>query len=724
MTNSLLLTLKKYFGYDKFRPEQEEIINSVLAGNDNFVLMPTGGGKSLCFQLPALELPGITLVISPLIALMKDQVDALQANGVPAEFINSSISPAEITRIQKEAEAGELSLLYIAPERFANRESREFLQGLNISLIAIDEAHCISEWGHDFRPEYRNLRNLKTLFPRVPLIALTATATTKVREDIINQLDIPDAKIFISGFNRPNLHLRVIEKKNAYAKLINLLKKHQDESVIIYCFSRKDTEKLAADLKHAGHKALAYHAGLDANRRKKNQDLFIRDEVNIMIATIAFGMGIDKPDVRLVVHYSFPKSLEGYYQEIGRAGRDGLTSQCVMFYTFADANKHQYFIRNIEDDTLRNQAERKLQEVIDFANTKLCRRQHILKYFGEHYEDVNCQSCDNCTIERANFDATIITQKILSAIIRTGNRFGENHIIAILKGKKSEKITSYNHDQLSVYGLAKDLSDQALKDIINQLIHLGLIKKQTDIYAGLSVTPLGTKFLNNRETIELNRIAQEEEEIKLRTKGELAFDQVLFAKLRHLRKLLADQAGVPPFVIFSDTSLQEMSYYFPITKDDFGKISGVGISKLNQYADDFIQIISAHIKSNNLSSRPINKKAKKEPVEKIPKSPSPINRQSSAFILNFLSKGSSISAMAKSRKLTQATILNHIEKMIDSGMKLNLNYLKPKPAIYDQIISAFDKHTDAKLKPIYEELHGKVDYEDIKIVRLIRKANK
>jgi len=723
MTKSLLPTLKKYFGYTQFRPEQEAIINSVLTGHDNFVLMPTGGGKSLCFQLPALELPGVTLVISPLIALMKDQVDALKANGIKAEFINSSISSTDINHILTDAKKGKLKLLYLAPERLASREAREALQALKISLIAIDEAHCISEWGHDFRPEYRNLRNLKNLFPKVPLIALTATATTKVREDIINQLSINEAKIFISGFNRPNLHLKVIEKKNAYTKLLTLLKKYQDQSVIIYCFSRKDTEKLAHDLKRAGHKALAYHAGLDTGRRKKNQDLFIRDEVNIMIATIAFGMGIDKPDVRLVVHYSFPKSLEGYYQEIGRAGRDGLKSNCVMFYTYADANKHRYFIRNVEDDLLRNQAEKKLQEVIDFANTKHCRRQHILQYFGEKYHQANCEACDNCTVERTKFDATIITQKILSAIYRTNSRFGENHIINILKGKKSDKISSYGHDKLSVYGLAKDLNDDELKDIINQLIQISFIKKSDDQYSVLSLTPSAISFINNREQIELNRIAREEQEIKQRKKGELDFDQVLFAKLKHLRKLLADQDNVPPFVIFSDTSLQEMSYYFPVIKDEFAKITGVGANKLDKYAADFIQIISAHIKANSLTSKEVTNRVKKTKT-KIINTPKPIDRQASAFILNFISKKSSIPAMAKSRKLTQGTILNHIERMLDNDIKLNLDYLKPKPVIYDQIVRAIDKCGDSKLKPVYNYLGGKIDYDDIKIVRLILKANK
>jgi len=719
MNNSLLPTLKKYFGYDQFRPEQLSIINSVLAGNDNFVLMPTGGGKSLCFQLPALVLPGLTLVISPLIALMKDQVDSLKANGVSAEFINSSLTADKIRQLQQEASHGRLKILYIAPERMTNRDFREYLQTLKISLIAVDEAHCISEWGHDFRPEYRNLRLLKNLFSGVPIIALTATATAKVREDIINQLSLTQVKIFLTGFNRSNLQLKVTQKKNAYAKLLNLLEDYKTDSVIIYCFSRKDTEKLAFNLKQEGYKALAYHAGLDAKQRKKNQELFIRDEVNIIIATIAFGMGIDKSDVRLVVHYTFPKSLESYYQEIGRAGRDGLKSNCVMLYTHADANKHQYFIRDINDDNLKKQAEIKLQEVIDFAETKLCRRRHILKYFGEDYPQLNCEACDNCTVKKSNFDGTIITQKILSAIIRTNNRFGITYIINILRGGKNDKIINYGHHKLSVYGLAKDTSQDELKDIINQLIQAGLIKKSPDQYCVLSLTPVGIKFLNNQEKIELNWVEAETEmeEVKKRQNGDIDFDQTLFTKLRHLRKTLADAGNVPPFVVFSDASLREMAYYFPVNKDDFAEITGVGASKLEKYADDFIQIISIHTKVNNLSSKKIVGSLKKARQSK------PIDHQTLAFITNLVNKKLSILAIAKARKLTPDTIIKQLERLLDAGVKLNLDYLKPHKDTYDKIMIAFNQHGSDLLKPVFESLNGQVDYETIKVVRLIIQSN-
>ncbi|HRH22254.1 MAG TPA: RQC domain-containing protein, partial [bacterium] len=431
-------------------------------------------------------------------------------------------------------------------------------------------------------------------------------------------------------------------------------------------------------------------------------------------------MGIDKPDVRLVVHYSFPKSLEGYYQEIGRAGRDGLASDCVMFYTYADAAKHRYFIRNTDDLALQAQAEQKLQEVIDFAGSKLCRRAHILKYFGENSSQLNCQSCDNCTIERTSFDGTIITQKILSTILRTGSRFGENHIIAILLGKKSDKIKTLAHDQLSVYGLGQDFTDSELKDFINQLLHSGLLKKSTDQYATLSLTTAGSNFLNTKATINLNKIARDEEENKRRKAGELDYDQGLFDKLRHLRKTLADQESVPPFVIFSDNSLQEMSYYLPTTRDSFSQISGVGTNKLDKYSSDFIQIISAHATANNLKSKAISNSKKTTAPKKI----KALDRQAAAFILNLTNKKLSIAAMAKSRKLTPTTIFNHLERLIDSGAQLNIDYLKPKEPIWQAISKAVSKHGSSRLKPIFEELNGKVDYETIKTALLIIKTKK
>ena len=407
----MLTILKTHFGFDQFRPLQEEIIGCVMAQRDAFVLMPTGGGKSLCYQLPALMLPGVTLVMSPLIALMKDQVDALKATGIPAEFINSTLTRVEIDRIQAEALRGKIKILYAAPERLAMPEFQSFLEKITVSLIAIDESHCISEWGHDFRPDYRNLHLLRTRFPEVPAMALTATATRKVREDIIYQLSLDKAQTFISSFNRPNLSYAVLPKKDSYGQLVDLLREGQNESAIIYCFSRKDTEHLAADLRQEGFEALAYHAGLESEARRTNQEKFIRDEAHIIVATIAFGMGIDKPDVRLVIHYHLPKSIEGYYQETGRAGRDGLPSRCILFFSYADSIKQQYFIRQIEDEAERKNAYRKLDQMVEYCETATCRRAHLLAYFGEDYPPEPCGGCDVCFSPREEFDATIISQK-------------------------------------------------------------------------------------------------------------------------------------------------------------------------------------------------------------------------------------------------------------------------------------------------------------------------
>jgi ATP-dependent DNA helicase RecQ len=621
--------LKQYFGYDDFRPLQEEIVNHVVAGNDCFVLMPTGSGKSLCYQLPALKLDGLALVISPLIALMKDQVDALRANGVTAEFINSSLTPKRIAEIYEQIKNKEVKLLYIAPERFASDGFREFLKNLPVSLIAIDEAHCISEWGHDFRPDYRHLSQLKDLFPNVPLIALTATATERVREDIIGQLQLQKARVFISSFNRENLHVRVVEKKLAFPKLVNILQKYRNEPVIIYCFSRKDTETIARDLRAHKFKARAYHAGLNARERSAAQDLFIKDEVNIIVATIAFGMGIDKPDVRLVVHYTYPKTLEGYYQEIGRAGRDGLVSECVLFYTYADTRKHEFFIDQITDDTVRERSREKLREVMTYAELKCCRKKYLLRYFGEELKSENCGGCDIClgkpqasgTARIATggiiepepvFDATITAKKILSAVVRLQNRFGKQHVMDVLLGKQLKKIRQNRHDRLSVHGIIVDIDEDRLSEIIDQLIDSGHLKKSDGMYPVLSITKKGVVLMMGSELLQLPKLGTEQkstlEESLKAEKGELAFNQELFKNLRALRKKLADKEGLPPFVIFGNATLQEMSYYFPADEQDLLRINGVGATKLKRYGKKFLKAIADFSKERNV--KPISIPAK------------------------------------------------------------------------------------------------------------------
>ncbi len=492
----MLEHLKTHFGFDAFRPLQEEIVTAVLARQDTLVLMPTGGGKSLCYQLPALMFGGLTLVISPLIALMKDQVDALNHNGVAAAFLNSSLNIKERGRVESAVLAGEVKILYLAPERLALFGFRQFLSRLEVSLVAIDEAHCISEWGHDFRPEYRNLRDMRSLFPEVPIIALTATATPQVRQDIVTALGLRDPRVFISSFNRPNLHYSVRAKYNATGSLVKLLKGYKDQSVIIYCFSRKDTETLAGDLSDAGFRALPYHAGLAREVRRETQEKFIRDEVKIIVATIAFGMGIDKPNVRLVVHMDIPKTMESYYQETGRAGRDGQPSDCVLFYSIADRRKHDYFIEQIADALERERACRKLRRVLEYCQWGGCRRRFLLEYFGEAYEAASCGACDNCVVpvQDAPHDANM-AQKILSAVLRTGERFGIGYVCGVLRGSRSKRILQNKHDKLSVHGLLRGVSEDDIRVCMTTLVRTGELEKVAGEYPTLRVSKAGKRAL-------------------------------------------------------------------------------------------------------------------------------------------------------------------------------------------------------------------------------------
>jgi len=715
--------LKKYFGYDDFRPLQAEIIKNVLNKKDTFVLMPTGGGKSLCFQLPALKFKGLTLVISPLIALMKDQVDALKSNGINAEFINSSLNQNKIKEIEdkllnNETQTNsEIKILYIAPERFALKTFQNFLSKIRIDLIAVDEAHCISEWGHDFRPDYRNLKLIKKIFPSIPLIALTATATEKVREDIVKQLNLKNVKTFISSFDRKNLKISVIEKKQAFPKLIDLLSKYKNESVIIYCHSRKETEEIAENLKLNGFSSAPYHAGLDAQKRKLNQDRFVKDKVDIIVATIAFGMGIDKPDVRLVVHYTFPKTLEGYYQEIGRAGRDGLKSECVMFYTYADTRKHEFFINQIRDERLRKIAEEKLSTVLNFNELTTCRKKYLLKYFGEEQKNDKCLACDICLTKKEKIDATIISKKILSAIFRTNNRFGKNYIIDVLLGKKIQKIKINKHNKLSVFGIVQDFDESGLSQIIKQLIDLNYILKSEGQYPILNLTKKGSIFLQSEEKLELNKVSSDIINLKKKTKKDLDFNTQMFEELRNLRREKAQELNLPPFVIFGDNSLQEMAYYFPQTKENFSQINGVGEKKLEQFGEDFLDLIKKFVKENNISPKTISQENK----IKIIKTNNPktkFNQKTKELII----KKTSINRIAKIQGFKPGTIINHLEKLIDTGEKLDLNYLQLPSNRYKTMKDAFKKCGDEKLKPVFEYLDGKFSYDELKLARVLLRA--
>lgn len=704
--------LKKHFGYDQFRLGQAEIIDNVLAGNDTFVLMPTGGGKSLCYQLPALKLPGITLVISPLIALMKDQVDALKTNGIEAEFINSSQSAAEIKDIQARVKSGGIKLLYLAPERLAVASFRQFLKTLEISLIAVDEAHCISEWGHDFRPDYRNLAALRASFPQTPVIALTATATERVKQDIIAQLKLDKAKTFVTSFNRPNLAYQVEAKNQAYSKLLDYLKENKDKSTIIYCFSRKDTESLAADITRAGYPAMPYHAGLSSEIRQATQDKFIHDEVPIIVATIAFGMGIDKPDVRLVVHYDLPKTIEGYYQETGRAGRDGLPSKCILFYSYGDKIKQDFFIKQIEDEGEKQKARQKLKEMLDYCEISTCRRSYLLNYFGESFEG-DCNSCDICLGEHEEFDGTEISQKVLSAILKTGQRFGVGYIVQVLRGENSKAVRARGHENLSVFGIVTDFSDIQIKKIINILIAKKLLAKEGLEYPTLAVTQTGLTFLKNREQINLPKVEDASKvKSKRRNKGDLAFEQALFDKLRVLRKEIADIEGVPPFAIFGDKSLIEMAHYLPQDLVNFANISGVGSFKLSRFGDRFVEIIKNYVAKNNSSSKV------KETEIGLTRIRERGIAGTYAETKKLIEQKLSLEKIAKIRGLTPKTIATHVEKIITLDSALDIEYLRPEKAKFDEIANAFGKTTLDALSPAFNLLNGKYCYEEIRLVRI------
>ena len=602
-----LTVLRTRFGFDAFRPLQAEAVDNVLSGNDGLVLMPTGGGKSICYQLPALLFEGITLVVSPLIALMKDQVDALNANGIPAAFINSSQSAVETRDVQTQARRGQIKLLYVAPERLALSQFRNFLHGVNLSLIAIDEAHCISEWGHEFRPDYRNLRQLREEFPAAPAIALTATATQQVREDIIEQLGLGNGQVFISSFNRENLAYSVRSKSDSWQELLALLKQNEGKAAIIYCFSRQETEDLAADLVEQGFSARPYHAGLDAETRRRTQDDFIRDRIPIIVATIAFGMGIDKPDVRLVIHYSLPKSVESYYQESGRAGRDGLPSECVLFYSPADKSRQDYFINQIEDAREQRNARHKLATMAQFAEMPSCRRRFILEYFGEQWTEDGCGACDVCIEQREEFDATEVAQKILSAVIRTGERFGANHVIHVLTGSRQKRVLELGHDGLSVYGVVQDFGRQQLREIIGLLETHGLLARNGTDYPTLAVTPRGREFINSRDTLRIPRPANEPGLAGSRssTSGESAvYDDGLFEELRTLRRRLADQENVPSYVVFGDASLRHMAATYPQSSEAFLRVSGVGDVKLEKYGQEFLAVVQDYVARHGITPPP------------------------------------------------------------------------------------------------------------------------
>jgi ATP-dependent DNA helicase RecQ len=597
--------LKRTFGYGTFRPLQREICEASLAGRDVFALLPTGGGKSLCFQLPALARDGLTVVVSPLIALMKDQVDALQASGVAATFLNSTLDETEARSRLRGLHRGEFKLLYAAPERLMLEGWVENLKKWNVTCIAIDEAHCVSEWGHDFRPEYRQLAKLRAALPEVPVMALTATATERVRADIITHLKLREPEVFVASFNRPNLTYRVIPKDQPLKQIIDFVRKREHESGIIYCASRAAAERVAEGLAGRGFSARAYHAGLDGEERARNQEQFLRDDTRIICATIAFGMGINKPNVRWIIHHDLPKNIEGYYQETGRAGRDGLPGDCLLLFSAGDIAKQLHFIDEITNDHEREVARTQLRQIVHYAETAGCRRGELLEYFGEKFPLDNCGACDNCLEPRETYDGTIVSQKFLSCIVRIAqnSRFsvGMNHIIEVLTGADTDKIRRWGHDRLTTYGIGGELTRTQWAAVGRELVRLGYVAVADGEFATLELTEEGRSVLRTRAPITLTKPMElpKAKRANVRREGDIACDEILFDRLRALRKQLADERRVPAYIVFGDTTLRAMARFYPETIEQMEGIPGLGEKKRAEFGAVFAAEIAEYLKTNS-----------------------------------------------------------------------------------------------------------------------------
>lgn len=712
-------SLKHHFGYDTFRPGQQEVITAALQNQDMLVVMPTGGGKSLCFQLPALIKSGVTIVVSPLIALMQDQVDALRRNGIAATFLNSSLSGEKARSREQAVLAGKVKLLYVAPERLMSERFLPFLDlvhhHVGISAFAIDEAHCVSEWGHDFRPEYRQLSKLRGRYLQVPTWALTATATERVRTDIIQQLQLRQPNIHIASFNRPNLYYEVRPKTQyAYTELLELLR-NTDGACIIYCLTRKQVDELTLKLKHDKISVLAYHAGLSDTDRSQNQTSFIRDDARVMVATIAFGMGIDKPDVRHVIHFNLPRNLESYYQESGRAGRDREPSRCTLFFGLGDIKTIEWSISQKTDPQEQMVARQQLRQVLDYAEGTSCRRTIQLGYFGERFPG-NCGNCDNCRYPKPVQDWTTEAMKFLSCVARSQERFGMGHIIDILRGAKTEKIKQHKHDQLSTYGIGKDRKVDDWRLLGRSLLHQGLVEQSTDGYGVLKLNPQSWEVMRRQRQV-LIAVPTVERVNNVNTNEKSAEAEMLFQRLRTLRKQLADLQGVAPFVIFADTTLKAMSQYRPQTKASFGKISGVGTHKLTEYGDVFIKEITAFCQEHNL------------PSLDIPSTPSSTSSRDKTpsgtelVTLNLYQQGLSIQDIAIKRNLSGRTIVNHLASLIEKNQELNINQIVTESK-QQKIWQVLDTLGDVALTPIKEYLGDNYSYDEILLVRGVWRRRK
>ena len=710
--------LKRHFGYDAFRPLQRDIIESLLERRDVVAILPTGAGKSLCYQLPALAAEGLTLVVSPLIALMKDQVDQLHAAGVAATFLNSTLDGAEARRRMDGLRDGKYNLLYVAPERVMTPDFAPSLREWNVTTLAVDEAHCISEWGHDFRPEYRRLRELREWLPDAPVIALTATATPRVREDIARQLDMREPAKFLASFNRPNLNYHVEPKARAGRQVVDFVRKHPGASGIVYCQSRKRTEAIAAELRQAGVSAVSYHAGMEGEDRARAQEAFLRDEVNVVCATIAFGMGINKPDVRFVIHADLPKNVEGYYQETGRAGRDGLPSDCMLLYARGDVVKYQRFLEDNPDETARETARRQLAQMADFAESTDCRRRGLLGYFGEKWEQENCGGCDNCLNPRETWDATTEAQKLMSCAIRvrkaSGYDFGLSHLANILIGSKVEKLLRIGHDQLTTYGIGKEHSAAQWMEIGRQLQRQGLLTAADGDRPTVGITTAGMEALKSRTTIKLTRLMSAAKKPAALRAGDIPCDEELFEKLRGLRKQLADEAGVPPYVVFTDVTLRHISRNYPLDHRAMSAIPGVGERKLADYGGLFIAAVAGWLDGGNEKREfaPLDLAA---PTPRTAAKPAGTNG-TAAISCEMFQIGKSIGEIAIERGLAESTIENHIAQAVEAGRDYDPRqfYTEAEEA---EMRTAFEGYEEVALKPVHDHLGGRISYGKLRIFR-------
>ncbi|MEX0845107.1 MAG: DNA helicase RecQ [Balneolaceae bacterium] len=718
--------LHEVFGFEEFRSLQKDIIQNVLQKQDTLAIMPTGGGKSLCYQIPALVFDGLSIVVSPLISLMKDQVDQLTAYGISASYLNSSLSPQEYEATLDQIRRNKLDLLYLAPETLMKGSVLNLLSGLNVECVAIDEAHCISEWGHDFRPEYRQLADVTDRFNNAVTLGLTATATPRVQKDIANSLGLKNANTFIASFNRKNLYLDVVTKSNPLQQVVNFLKRHEGESGIIYCFSRRQVDELTEDLNANGFNALPYHAGLGETERTQNQNAFIRDEVDIIVATIAFGMGIDKPDVRFVIHHDMPKNIESYYQQIGRAGRDGLQSDCLFLFSYGDAGKIRYFIDQKEDPDEQRVAELHLQKLMEYVEAHQCRRIKLLEYFGEHFNEQNCGMCDFCTgdvPEQENI--TVPVQKFLSTMARTEQRFGYNHILNILLGSRRKEVLKFQHDKLSTYGIGNEFSRPEWKQVYRELMKQDIIVREFE-YKSLKLTPKAKEILKGNQDV-FGVI--EEPAQKTRTKSSksdiesLDFNKELFQLLREKRMEMAQNQDIPPFIIFGDTTLIEMAYYYPQSKESLLKIHGVGRAKAKKYGTDFLGVIANFCKPRDLkerskSSKPIPASATVQ--KKLRKNSRPYE------VGQLFLKGKSISEIAATFDVKDGTVVGNLVKFVDAGHSIPaepiLDISNLEKPVLKKVMLAFDEHGTEMLRPVFDALNEEVSYDELRVVQLFLKA--